>query len=300
MIALVLACILILLAGGLALAAVILEVPLHRGPVPTPRSVASLLESERRFAAALGWSWPHWVVIRGLVLTVALVAAVAMRVPAVIVLAMALGLVGPRLLLGSRAEHRRIRQARSFIGLLRQFASRLAVTNEPFDAILADVARTAPPELGFLVAAAASPDVLGAVRRAIRNAKSPLLERGLVTLLVSRTRDRLVLSDLLVRHEIPQLEGEIEEAEEIRAMRASQNATIAILAGALTFMFAFLNSVPTLHDFYSSAEGSVALLVVVCVFVLSVSLMKLMLRQPRPLHWDVERVARDVGRLGGG
>jgi len=81
--------------------------------------------------------------------------------------------------------------------------------------------------------AAAERDVLSAVITEVRASKSELLEKGLVTLLLSRTRDRLTLATLLQEHQIPEIEALIEEAEEMRAVRSAQNATIVVLAGAI-------------------------------------------------------------------
>lgn len=298
MIVAVVACVVVLLAGAAALAALLLDVQPSGHPSP-PRWVRTALAREEEFAAAIGWQWPRWVVARVVVVIAALAVAWTTHVAFVDVLAIVLGLVGPRLLLAGRAERRRIAQARAFVALLRQFASRLQVSNEPFDAILADTARNATGELALLRGAAAERDVLSAVITAVRASKSELLEKGLITLLLSRTRDRLTLATLLQEHQIPEIEALIEEAEEMRAVRSAQNATIVVLAGAIGFTFAFLNGVPALHDFYSSAAGSVALVVVVAVFVSATGAMKFLLRQPRLFHWDIERVARDVARIGG-
>lgn len=297
MIAAVLVCAFVLLAGACLLAALILDVRVPRREVP--RLARTALTREQEFAAAVGLTWRNWLIARAGFVVVALAFAWTTHVAFVDVLALVLGLVGPRLLLAGRAERRRIRQARAFVALLRQFASRLAVSNEPFDAILADTAANAPQELAFLRPAGGSRDVLTAVIAAIKESKSELLEKGLVTLLVSRTRDRITLAELLQQHQVPEIEALIDEAEEMRAVRSAQNATIVVLAGALGFMFAFLNGVPALHDFYSSAAGSIALVVVVAVFVTAVTAMKMLLRQPRIFHWDLDRVAADVGRIGG-
>lgn len=297
MIAVILLCVFVLLAGACLLAALILDGRAPRGEVP--RVARNAVGREQEFAAAVGLTWRNWLIARAAFLVVALAVAWTTRVAFVDVLALVLGVVGPRLLLAGRAERRRIRQARAFVALLRQFASRLAVSNEPFDAILADMAANAPPELAFLRTAGGSRDVLAAVITAVKASKSELLEKGLVTLLVSRTRDRITLADLLQQHQVPEIESLIDEAEEMRAVRSAQNATIVVLAGALGLMFAVLNGVPTLHDFYSSAAGSLALVVVVGVFVGAVTAMKLLLRQPRIVHWNLERVASDVARIGG-
>lgn len=298
MIAVVLVCVIVLLAGAALLAALIVDVTPGR-TVVTPTSVRRVLEGEREFAGAVGMSWRDWLLIRVVVLAGAGALAWSTRVAFVVVLALVLGVVGPRLLLAGRAERRRIRVARAFVALLRRFAARLEASNEPFDSILAESAASAPSELAFLRAAAASRDVLSAVIAAVAAARSELLEKGLVTLLVSRTRDRMALAELLVGHQIPEIEALIDEAEEMRTVRSAQNATITVLAGAVTFMFAFLNGVPPLHDFYTSPIGSIALVVVVLVFISAVGAMKLLLRQPRLFHWDLQRVARDVARIGG-
>jgi hypothetical protein len=297
MIAMLVVCVLVILGGGVAIAALVLDAPLASTKPRPPQSVLTWVAGEREFAAALAWTPRFWFALRATLLGAALLVALSTKVPAVMAIALVGGVIGPRLLLGSRAETRRIKQARAFVTLLRQFASRLDVTNEPFDSILLDIARNAPPELSFLTAAVGAQDVVTAFRQAVDRARSPLLERGFVTLLVSRTRDRTALSRLLIDHEIPQLEGEIEEAEEIRAVKASQNATIVILAGTLLTMFAFLNGVDAVHAVYTSAFGSVVLVAVVLVFTSSVVAMKALLRQPKPLRWDLERVSTDLGRM---
>lgn len=298
MIAAVVVCVVVLLAGGATLAALVLDVQPSARP-STPQWMRTTLMREEEFAAAIGWQWRRWVAARVAFGVAALAVAWTTRVAFIDVLAIVLGVVGPRLLLAGRAERRRIQEARAFVALLRQFASRLQVSNEPFDSILADAARNAPVELAFLRASAAARDVLSAVIGAVRASRSELLERGLVTLLVSRTRDRLTLAELLQKHQIPEIEALIDEAEEMRAVRSAQNTTIVVLAGALGFLFTFLNGVPALHDFYSSGAGSIALVVVVVVFLSATGAMKFLLRQPRLFHWDIERVARDVARIGG-
>lgn len=298
MTAVILVCVFVLLAGAPLLAALILDVSPRRA-MEMPRFARTLVKREEEFAAAVGLPWRNWLLARVAFVALALALAWTTRVAFVDVLAFVLGLVGPRLLLAGRAERRRIRQARAFVALLRQFASRLEVSNEPFDSILADTASNAPVELAFLRSAGGSRDVLTAVIAAVRASKSELLEKGLVTLLVSRTRDRITLAELLQEHQIPEIEALIDEAEEMRAVRSAQNATIVVLAGALGFMFTFLNGVPALHDFYSSPTGSIALVFVVGVFVAAVAGMKTLLRQPRIFHWNLDQVARDVARIGG-
>ena len=298
MIAVVLVCVIVLLSGAALLAALIVEVRPGRA-VTAPTALRRVIDAEQEFAAAVGLPWRTWLAVRAAAVVGAVALAWTARVAFVDVLAVVLGVVGPRLLLAGRAERRRIRQARAFVALLRQFAARLEVSNEPFDSILADTAANAPGELAFLRATASSRDVLSAVIAAVGAARSELLEKGLVTLLVSRTRDRMALAELLQEHQIPEIEALIDEAEEMRSVRSAQNATITVLAGAVGFMFAFLNGVPALHDFYSSPTGSVALVVVVVVFVAAVGAMKVLLRQPRLFHWDLDRVARDVARIGG-
>ena len=298
MTAVVIGCAFVLLAGGAILAALILDAGPRRS-LGAPRMLRRLLAGEEDFAAAVGVRWRAWLLTRAVLLIAALALAWTARVAFVDVLAVVIALTGPRLLLAGRAERRRIRQARAFVSLLRQFASRLLVSNEPFDSILADIAATAPAELAFLRVAGGERDVLSGVIRAVQESKSELLEKGMVTLLVSRTRDRVTLAELLQQHQIPEIEAVIDEAEEMRAVRSAQNATIVVLAGALTFMFAFLNGVPALHAFYSSPGGGIALVVVVSVFAAAVLGMKALLRQPRLFHWDLERVAADVSRIGG-
>ena len=298
MTAVILVCVFVLLAGAALLAALILDVSPPRA-LEMPRFARRILNSEEQFAAAVGLTWRNWLVARGAIVVCAFALAWTTRVAFVDLLSIVLGVVGPRLLLAGRAERRRIRQARAFVALLRQFASRLEVSNEPFDSILADTAANAPVELAFLRSAGGTRDVLTAVIAAVRSSKSELLEKGLVTLLVSRTRDRITLAELLQEHQIPEIEALIDEAEEMRAVRSAQNATIVVLAGALGFMFMFLNGVPALHDFYSSPSGSLALVLVVAVFVSAVAGMKTLLRQPRIFHWNLDRVASDVARIGG-
>lgn len=298
MIVLIVVGIMVLLAATALLAALILDVQPGAG-LGWPAWAKTVLAREEEFVAAIGWQWRSWVAFRSVCIAIALLLAWGVGLAPFTLLAAVLALGLPRLALGSRAATRSNNQARGFVTLLRQFASRLKVSSQPFDTILADIARHAPRDLAFLHAAAAERDVLSAVNLAVAKSKAPLLQRGWATLLISRTRDRMALAELLQGHQIDEIQGLIDEAAEMQKLRGSQNAIIAVLSGAALFLFAVMNGVPELHAFYSTATGSLVLVGVVGVFSGSVALAKFIVRQPRLFHWDVERMAREVGRIGG-
>ena len=264
-------------------------------PGPLRRGVARLVESERGFAAGLGWPQRRWFALRTVVLLAAVAAGVVSAVPVLLVLDVFLGVTVPRFVLATLVDRRRVQQARAFLSFMAQVAERLRARDLELAAVVRSAAREVPHEVAALLApvGAAAGDVFAVlVRQVVREHSAPL-ERCCAVLLGNRERNLAMLSRL-IGEEIATLEAELDVEDQRVAARAESRWTTLAMGAVVVGFAALLNAVPSMHDVFVTPRGQLGLSVAMVVFAGTALLMGLLLRRPGMSRWDLPRMQSDL------
>ena len=268
-------------------------------PGPLRRGVARLVESERAFAAGLGWPPGRWLALRALLLAGAIAAGVLSGVPVLLALYAFLGATVPRFVLATRVDRRRVVQARAFLSFMAQVGERLRARDLELAAVVRAAAREVPQEVESLLApvAGAGGDVFGVLTRQVAAQRSAPLERCCALLRANRARDLGTLTRL-IGEEVASLEADLDEEDHRVAARGESRWTTLAMGAVAGGFAALLNTVPGMHQVFVSPRGQLGLIVAVGVFAVAAVVMGFLLRSPGMSRWDLERMHRELLEAG--
>ncbi|MBV9526556.1 MAG: hypothetical protein JOZ46_12170 [Candidatus Dormibacteraeota bacterium] len=258
-----------------------------------------LLEPERDLAAALGWSWRRWCVLRATLIVVALTLGVMSGVATLTLVLIGAAALGFRYAVSGRAARRRLRMERAFLLQMSVLRDRIAIGNQSLDTALQDMAATAHDGLGTVIAPLSQGGLTSlAIVSVAQRSRSAIVEHACAVLLWSRTRslDALlaVFDDVL----LPVGEAQLAVEEESLITLTQQRAVSFAMAALMLFMFLSVVRVASLRHFYETLQGTVVLLVALAVFTGLLALLGRLTRVSRWTRWDMARMAEQEAAHG--
>lgn len=285
----------LILACGLAAASLILGVGLH---VPSKhRRPISFVEREKDIAAALGWSWRSWWLVRIAVVSVALAIGIASGIWLVAVLLAFAGATGVRFAVAGRAARRRLRLERAFLDQMRVLRDRMAIGNQSLDTALQEIGRNPGSELAslFLPLTRGGSIVENIVECGVRS-RSPIIENACGLLIWARTRSLDALISIIDDVLLPVGEAQLLVAEESLVTLTQQRAVSYAMAALMTLMFVAIVRVDAFRSYYRSVPGSVVLLIAVGIFAALVAAVGQIVGTTRWTRWNLGVLASQERR----
>jgi hypothetical protein len=234
---------------------------------PQVRAQHVLLQQERDVAAALGWPWRNWVVMR---LAVAMVLIAVGLISGVWLLAALLGVIGiagARFAVAGYAARRRLRMERAFLAQLRVLRDRMAIGNQSLDTALQEIGREPGPALEWVLRplAGAGSVIDNIVECGVRSG-SPVVENACGVLIWARSRsiDALIatIDDVI----LPVSEAQLAVEEESLVTLAQQRTVTFAMAALMGLMLVTILRVESFRAYYQSAAGTGVLAAAVALF----------------------------------
>jgi hypothetical protein len=285
----------LILACGLAAASVILGVGL---PVsPTHRRRLAILEREKDIAAALGWSWRGWWLVRIVAVALALAIGIASGIWLVAALLAFAGIAGVRFAVAGRAARRRLRLERAFLDQMRVLRDRMAIGNQSLDTALQEIGRNPGKELaGVLRPLARGGSIVENIVECGVRSRSPIIENACGLLIWARTRSLDALISIVDDVLLPVGEAQLAVAEESLVTLTQQRAVAFAMAALMTLMFVAIVRVDAFRSYYRSVPGSVVLLIAVGMFAVLVASVGRIVGTTRWTRWDLRELASQERR----
>ena len=289
----------IVLASGCALCAVILDLDLTSLAQRRDRHLA-LLEREKDIAAGLGWPWQRWVALRLTFIGLGLVVAWLTGITLLWVIGPIVGAIGFRFGLNGRAAARRLRMERSFLGQLHNLRERMAVSNQSLDTALQELSRNAAPELAHVLAPlGGGGSVIDNIVEMGLRARSPIVEQAAAVLISARSRSSEFLIQTIDTVLIPVGEAQLAIQEENMATLAQQRAVTIAMSVLIGLMIGVVLLIDSLRAYYESVGGQLVLGGALLLFALAVGFLGLIIRPRQWTRWNLPALAAEQGRLGG-
>ena len=251
----------------------------------------ALLEHEKDVAAALGWRWRSWVVLRAGVTSAGVLVGITTQIWLLTALLGAVGFFGVRFAVAGRAARRRLGMERAFLVQLRVLRDRMAVGNQSLDSALQEIGRSPGPELGYVLEPwARGGSVTGNIEECGVRSRSPIVEHACSVLIWARTRslDGLIaaIDDVL----IPIGEAQLAVEEESLVTLAQQRAVTFAMSALMVVMFVSIVRVQSFRAYYETVSGTVVLLLAVAVFFALIAMLGRIARVSDWTRWDLARI----------
>jgi hypothetical protein len=279
----------VIIAAGFAGVAAILGVhPLSEG---SRRRTVPVLEHEKDVAAALGWPWRRWIMLRVGTTIAGIIAGATTQIWLLTGLLGVIGFFGVRFLVAGRAARKRLRMERAFLVQLRVLRDRMAIGNQSLDSALLDIGRNPGAELTYVLEPwAEGGSVTGNIVRSGLRSRSPLVEHACAVLIWARTRslDGLIsaIDDVL----LPVGEAQLQVEEESLVTLTQQRAVTFAMSALMTVMFVSLVRVASFRAYYGTVAGTVVLLIAVGMFFGLIAMLGRIARTARWTRWDLHQI----------
>jgi len=267
-----------------------------RGIAMSVREVVLRRESHlaRSFGIGVGW----WLALRVVVLGVAVTVGVLSRVPAVIAVAILVGLYGFPWSLEGLAFGRRIGMARDLGTSLPHIATRLDTTGQSLDVVLRDVASRRQGQAARIFAPLANArDIDAALAESVARSGLPEAEDTYMVIATARARPPQLLGSVLTDVQEPEIKTSVEFMEQLRSWKVGDRGEALILASLTGLMYWALDLMPKVHAFHASAAGQMTLIAATVAFAVVLERTSRQHRMAESSGWDTVVARRELEKL---
>lgn len=257
-----------------------------------------MVRREGRLALSFGIPVGWWLGLRALVLGAGVTIGVLSRVPAVMAVAILMGLYGFPWSLEGLAFGRRIGMARDLGESLPHIATRLETTGQSLDAVLRDVASRRQGQAARIFAPlAGARDVDAALAQSVARSGLPEAEDTYMVIATARTRPPQVLGSVLTDVQQPEIETSVEFMEQRRAWKVGERGEALIIAACTGAVYWAMDLMPKVHAFHASAAGQVSLIAATIAFAVVLQRASRQHRMMESSGWDTVAAQRELEKL---
>jgi hypothetical protein len=290
--------VMLLLLLGCAAAFVVAGVDADALAVGPRRRLEPFLDRERDLAGGLGWSYRMWAWARVSAVLAGFLIGLSTGIPIAVLGGVLAGLFAFPWALSARAERRRLRTERVFVGVVREVRDRM-LANTAFDQALRDIAESASGELRDVLAPLVGDAPMAeALVEVERRARSPLATMICVAFMLSRTRNQSALIDLLSGTLLPTASAALAIETEADVTAAQQRTIIYIMLLIEGGSLWYVSSVPTFHQYYANLIGQLTLVVIAGMFLGLIWIVGRLMKRPEWTRWDMDALRREFEASG--